>query len=126
MQLKKPLKEDYKLKLNSETHLALPLIGYKLGPSTGKQGEIEKKILEEEGVEPHNFRVSSMPEISSKGGLRTALTQLIDFKMEKPARNDHNPGTKIIRLSFMLRKGSYATIVLREFMKPRNPVKAGY
>ncbi len=126
MQLKKPLKEDYKLKLNNENYLALPLIGYKLGPSTGKQGEIEKKILEEEGVEPHNFRVSSMPEISSKGGLRTALTQLINFNIEKPARNNHNPSTKIIRLNFTLRKGSYATIVLREFMKPRNPVKAGF
>ncbi len=126
MQLKKPLKEDYKLKLNNENYLALPLIGYKLGPSTGKQGEIEKKILEEEGVEPRNFRVSSMPEISSKGGLRTALTQLINFNIEKPARNNHNPSTKIIRLNFTLRKGSYATIVLREFMKPRNPVKAGF
>jgi len=126
MQLKKPLKEDYKLTLNNENHLALPLIGYKLGPSTGRQGEIEKRILEEEGVEPHNFKVSSMPEISSKGGLRTALTQLIDFDMEKPARNNHNPSTKMIRLNLTLRKGSYATIVLREFMKPRNPVKAGY
>ncbi len=126
MQLKKPLKEDYKLKLNNENYLALPLIGYKLGPSTGKQGEIERKILEEEGVEPHNFKVSSMPEISSKGGLRTALTQLIDFNIEKPARNNRNPSSKIVRLNFMLRKGSYATIVLREFMKPRNPVKAGY
>lgn len=126
MQLKKPLKEDYKMTANNEDHLALPLIGYKLAPSSGKQAEIEKRILEEEGMEPQNFRVSAMPEISSKGGLRTAFTQLIDFNMEKPAKNDHNPSTKIVRLGFMLRKGSYATIVLREFMKPRDPVKAGY
>ncbi len=126
MQLRKPLKEDYKLTVNNEDHLALPLIGYKLAPSSGKQGEIEKRILEQEGVEAQSFRVSAMPEISSKGGLRTALTQLIDFNMQKLAIDDHNPSTNMVSLGFMLKKGSYATIVLREFMKPRDPVKAGY
>ena len=126
IQLKKPLKEDYTLTVNNENCLALPLIGYKLVPSTGKQGEIERRILEEEGIEPQNFRVSGMPDISSKGKLRTALMELIDFNIEKPTKNCYSPSAKVIPLNFMLRKGSYATIVLREFMKPRNPVKAGY
>jgi len=126
VQLKKALKEDYKLTVSNEDYLALPLVGYKLAPSSGKQGEIEKRILDEEVVEPQDFRISAMPEISSKGGLRIALTQLIGFNREKPARDDHNPGTKMIRLNLTLRKGSYATIVLRELMKPRDPIKAGY
>ena len=126
MQLKKPLKEDCKLTVNNEDYLALPLVGYKLAPSTGKQGEIEKRTLKEEGVEPQNFRVTGMPEISSKGGLRTALTQLINLKMVEPSNNGANLSNKMISLNFVLRKGSYATIVLRELMKPRDPIKAGY
>jgi tRNA(Glu) U13 pseudouridine synthase TruD len=29
-------------------------------------------------------------------------------------------------LSFMLLRGSYATVLLREIMKPENPIKAGF
>jgi len=126
MHLKKPRKTEYKLTVNKEDFLALPLIGYRQPPSTGKQGEIETVILAEEGVKPDDFKVSVMPEISSQGGLRTALTQLIDFNMGKPSVDDVNLGKNMVHLSFMLRKGSYATVVLREFMKPLHPIKAGF
>jgi len=126
MQLKKPLKGEYKLAINSEEYVALPLVGYEQALSDGQPGGWEKKILEEEGVAPRNFKVSIMPEISSKGGLRTALTRVINLETWKPAKDGANLGKKIMNLGFTLRKGSYATIVLREFMKPKNPVKAGF
>jgi len=126
MPLRKPLKEESKLATNSEDYVALPLIGYKQALSTGPQGEIEKKILEEEGALPRNFKVSIMPEISSKGGLRTALSQVINLETGKPAKDFTHLNKKMLSLGFTLRKGSYATIVLREFMKPKNPVKAGF
>jgi len=126
MRLKKPLNEEYKLAINGEGYVALPLIGYEQALSAGQQGEIETRILEEEGVSPRNFKVSAMLGISSKGGLRTALTQVINLEIGKPAKDGANVGKNMLSLGFTLRKGSYATIVLREFMKPKNPVKAGF
>jgi tRNA(Glu) U13 pseudouridine synthase TruD len=32
----------------------------------------------------------------------------------------------MMNLSFSLMKGSYATVVLREFMKPKDPIDAGF
>jgi len=126
LSLKQARKEEYRLKIDSEEYSALPLIGYRQPVSSGKQGEIEKQILEEEGVSPENFKVSLMSEISSSGGLRTALTPLIEFDMEKPMKDIANPKKKMVCLCFTLKKGSYATIILREFMKPRNPIEAGF
>jgi len=106
--------------------LALPLVGFKQHLSKGFQGEIEKRILEEEGVAPENFKISMMGEISSRGGLRTIITPLRNFALGEIARDSTNPSKNMVELRFMLLRGSYATVLLREIMKPRNPVKAGF
>ncbi|MGB9713525.1 MAG: tRNA pseudouridine(13) synthase TruD [Candidatus Bathyarchaeales archaeon] len=106
--------------------LALPLIGFKQKPSQGVQGEIEKQILEEEGITPENFQIHFMPEISSKGELRTTLTPINSFQLREISVDSANPPKNKAKLSFMLYRGSYATILLREIMKPRNPIKAGF
>ncbi|HKZ95196.1 MAG TPA: tRNA pseudouridine(13) synthase TruD [Candidatus Bathyarchaeia archaeon] len=124
--LKKPRANEYRLTIDSREHVALPLIGYRQGISGGLQGEIEKTLLEEEVVPPDKFKIPAMPRISSSGGVRTALTEVIDLHLERPSRDETNISRKKIGPSFTLRKGSYATVVLREFMKPRNPVKAGF
>ncbi|RLI17378.1 tRNA pseudouridine(13) synthase TruD [Candidatus Bathyarchaeota archaeon] len=106
--------------------LALPIIGFKQSTSQGVQGEIEKEILEEEGITPEQFRVSLMPEISAKGELRTALTELRDYSLCEISRDTANPPKYLVRVHFTLYRGSYATVFLREIMKPRNPIKAGF
>jgi tRNA pseudouridine13 synthase len=115
-----------KLTVDDREYLALPLIGYQQTVSTGKQGEIEKRILEEEEIQLDNFRIPLMPEISSKGKLRTALTPLRDFKMDESNEDEANLGKRKNNMSFALMKGSYATVPLREFMKPENPIEAGF
>jgi len=124
--LKRSRRGEFKVRIDGEEYLALPQIGYRQFVSAGEQGENEKQILEKEDIAPQNFKVSAMPEIDSSGSLRTALTPLIGLNTEKPVQDDANPDKKMVSLSFTLRKGSYATIILREFMKPRNPVKAGF
>jgi tRNA pseudouridine13 synthase len=106
--------------------LALPLIGFKQKPSQGLQGEIEKQILEEEGITPENFKIHFMPEISLKGELRTVLTQLISFQLIDVSTDSVKPHKNKAKLSFILPRGSYATILLRELMKPRNLIKARF
>ena len=106
--------------------VAVPLVGFRQSLSEGVEGEIERSILERESVSPENFESSKMPEVSVPGGLRAVLTPLIDFTADKPAEDATNSSHSQLRLRFSLRKSSYATIALREFMKPQNPVEAGF
>jgi len=106
--------------------IALPLVGFKQPPSDGIQGEIENEILESEGVSPQDFHVSSIPEISASGGLRTILAPMIHLSTEGASSDSINPYKRKVKLSFTLHRGSYATILLREFMKPRDIIEAGF
>jgi len=106
--------------------LAIPLIGFRQHFSQGAQGEIEKQILEEEGICPDDFKIKTMQEISARGELRTAITPLNNFSHDEISNDSANPSKRKAELSFMLYRGSYATIMLREVMKPHNPIKAGF
>lgn len=106
--------------------VAIPLVGFKQPPSKGVQGEIEQEILEAEKVNPQNFQISFMPEVSAQGELRTALALASDFSVEEASRDSANPSKRKTKLSFTLHRGSYATVLLREVMKPRNLIEGGF
>lgn len=106
--------------------VALPLIGFKQFPSEGLEGEIEQAILRKEQVSPRDFRISSMPEISAPGEPRAAIAPILDVHTGKPERDELNSAKKKVFVRFALHRGCYATIVLRELMKPRSLVKAGF
>ena len=106
--------------------LAIPLIGFKQRTSLGVQGVIEKQILEEEGINQECFKIPAMPEITARGELRTAITPLNNFSLNEISVDSANPSKHKAEVSFTLYRGSYATILLRELVKPRNPIKAGF
>ena len=106
--------------------LAIPLVGFKQHPSKGVQGEIEKQILQEEDIAMENFKIEAVPEISLRGRLRAATVPLNSFSLEEISEDHTNPSKHKAKISFTLYRGSYATIVLRELMKPRNLIKAGF
>ena len=85
------------------------IIGYDSEIAGGEMGEIERKIMEEEGVEPEDFMVHEIPFLSSRGMRRILISPVrnIRWKMDENA----------LLLSFSLPKGCYATSLLREFMK---------
>jgi len=126
LSLKEPRVGEYTIRIDDEEILALPLIGYRQSYSGGEEGEIEEQILDMEGVQPERFKVRGMEKISSSGSLRSALTPLIGFQITKSTRDSANPEKKMISLEFDLRKGSYATVVLRELMKPEDSAAAGF
>lgn len=105
---------------------AIPLVGFKQHPSQGVQGEIENQILQEEDIAMESFRIEAVPEISLRGGLRAAIVPLNSFLLEEISEDYANPSKHKSELSFALHRGSYATIVLRELMKPRNLIQAGF
>lgn len=121
------LKETNKSLREGSLRLAIPLIGFKQKPSIGVQGEIERQILDQEGISLNDFRIKGLPGISSRGGLRTALTPLGGFSFDLIARAPDCVGSEqTARVNFLLQRGSYATIVLRELMKPSNLIQAGF
>ena len=106
--------------------VAAPLIGPEQPPSKGIQGEIEQTILEAENVTPENFQLSFMPEATAEGRVRAVLNSVRNLLQEEIIDDSENPGNQMMKLGFTLNRGSYATVVLREFMKPQNLIEAGY
>ena len=87
----------------------LPLPGY----STGID-EITLGILETEDMQLSDFRIKSLPELSSKGEYRNCFINPQNFRaiIDGISASDLKATFR-----FSLPKGSYATVVLREFMK---------
>jgi tRNA pseudouridine13 synthase len=99
--------------------VALPLVGAKQKLSGGVMGEIEAQILEEEGVDIQGGWLNELSRAGGKGGLRTALTPVRDFQLQ-------HASSEGVGVSFTLLRGCYATVLLREIIKPADPVSAGF
>jgi len=106
--------------------VALPLVGFGQRFSEGEMGQIENRILEEEHVKRESFKVHGMPRISGKGELRSVVSPVRDFNKNCVSHDEESNEDKKVRMSFMLLRGSYATMLLREIMKPSDPISAGF
>jgi len=85
--------------------------------SDGEMGEIEHRIIDDEkNLDPRDFIIPEIPYVSSSGSRRSLLAPLknLDFKL---VDDELHKGECALTLSFQLRKGCYATSLLREFMK---------
>ena len=95
--------------------LTLPLIGFETIMAEGAQGEIERAILRAEGISPENFKIPENPDLGSRGTRRAALC---------PVKPQITVEENRAELQFVLPKGSYATVVLREYMKSLDVIKS--
>jgi tRNA pseudouridine13 synthase len=86
----------------------IPLFGYETPFSDGEQADVERSVLEEEGVQLKDFNITSIPELSPKGDYRAAFIKV------HPKFTMNEDG---YACEFELPKGSYATVIFREFMK---------
>ncbi len=84
--------------------------------SDGEMGEIEHKIIDSEKIDPRDFIIPDIPRISSNGSRHPLLASVknIDYKL---ITDEFNKEKKALILKFELKKGCYATSLLREFMK---------
>ena len=81
-----------------------PLVGTETELAEGEPGEIERDVLEAVGVEPADF---DLPEPYHSTGTRRAVLVPVDPVIEQDP----------LTFSFSLPKGSYATVLLREYLK---------
>lgn len=90
-------------------YVTLPLFGYESHFAEGLPGEIERRVIEEEKVTLEGFKVPANPKLGSSGFRRPA------FLMVEPQWAIEDDDSSLLR--FFLPAGSYATVVLREYMK---------
>jgi tRNA pseudouridine13 synthase len=94
-------------------NMFLPLIGFRTDVDDGPEREIVKTVLDREGVNPRDFYIRAIPELSSEGTIRKASVKVNPRFTVQEKNNEERKVT----FEFSLPAGSYATIVLREFMK---------
>ncbi|WP_158057880.1 tRNA pseudouridine(13) synthase TruD [Halorussus halophilus] len=81
-----------------------PLVGTETELAEGEPGEIEREVLDELGLAPEDF---DLPGEFHSTGTRRAILVRSELEIEEGP----------LRFGFSLPKGSYATVVLREFLK---------
>jgi tRNA pseudouridine13 synthase len=84
------------------------VVGYDTDDS--RIGDYAREIMERMDIRKEEFRIRSVPALSSKGSYRALLAPVKDLGYQIENGSD-------IKLDFELPKGSYATILLHEFMK---------
>ena len=70
--------------------------------------------IRDRSLSPKDFFINDFQELSLDGGFRNASIDMQDFSIQKNL------------IKFQLSRGSYATIVLREILKPENPLECGF
>ena len=87
-----------------------PLVGTGTTLADGEPGEIERAVLDDLGLAPADFDLPG--EFGSTGTRRAILLRTaIDVTHER------NKGGEWLNFDFALPKGSYATVLLREYLK---------
>ena len=94
---------------------AMHLPGYSFKVPEGRFERNLSLIMKEENISPKDFYLKEMQELSVEGGFRQLPLLVNDFSY-----SDN------LLISFKIPIGSYATILLRELMKPVDPIKSGF
>jgi tRNA pseudouridine13 synthase len=104
--------------------VALPVFGAKQKLSSGSSGELQRRVLEEECVNAGGFWVPDMPEVSARGELRAVVCPVSDLSAGEALPDSE--GKVQLALEFRLLRSAYATVLLREIMKPTDLITAGF
>jgi tRNA pseudouridine13 synthase len=111
-----------------------PLPGTEIKTCEGKSGDIEKQVIDNMGLTDMDWNVEAIPRLSTRGTRRSLVTSFNELSVDNvPLADDESMGERwktgpnensrwhpegaCIRFRFTLASGSYATTLLREFMR---------
>lgn len=105
-------KQDFDFK--EQEKLVLPIIGYNTKRIDNELMKFAFDLLEKDNLTQEHFKLQDLPLLKFDGTNRGIKIQFNDFKynVAKDAK-----GNNVVTMKFSLTSGSYATIILREFMK---------
>ncbi len=100
--------------------LELPLFGFGMKiPKDARLVKIMRDVLAEENISLQDFRDDESRTLGSKGGRRRAFEAAQDFDFIDILEDELNPGKIKCKISFSLKKGTYATTFLAHFFELR-------
>ncbi len=97
------------------------IVGYTFKTGIGRFDQLIEEVLEEENISPKLFYNKELSELSMAGGFRIPPLLVNDLEISVDVKDTFSS-----TIQFSLLKGSYATILLRELIKPVNPIAAGF
>ena len=95
--------------------VTVPMPGYSYYSKT-RFAPYMSSILADENISTRDFFIKEMQEISGEGGFRDAVMQCGNYSWDPDDRT----------VEFVLSRGSFATVMLREMIKPPDPFSAGF
>jgi len=116
-ELKNSLEEHKGDILDEQEFVLGPLYGHNTEFATGKIGELEKGILNQEQFALQDFKVNNFPMLSVEGARRRIKLDVQEFKVLDILKDEFNEGKQALKISFVLDKGNYATTVTDEIIK---------
>ena len=90
----------------------------------GADLEVYNKILKVEGLSLADF--AQVLGMTFMGTLRFVTFSPINYEVVEQGSDELNKGRMYAVIRFSLPKGCYATVLLREIMRPVNPFASGY
>lgn len=103
--------------INKIKNIKMPLIGFSFDLNEIKDiklKEIIEKILLKEKLSPRDFIIREMPELSSEGAERDLFMEIEELKIGKMQKDELNEKKFKLKINFKLKKGRYATVVVKE------------
>lgn len=107
-------------KVNNKLAAVVPLPGYGFRENMGRMGALIHEILGELNIKHKQFYSKSLPEVSVEGGFRPASLLTKEFSWNGYVENEY------LKLMMLLPRGCYATTIMREIIKPSDPIEVGF
>ena len=104
---------------DTKLSLSMPFVGHSYYHKTRFNPQI-MRVLKDEGVRPRDFFIKEMQEASDPGGFRQSSIRCSDFGV------DDTSFYSSAVVQFSVQRGAFATMVLREIIKPEDPIAAGF
>jgi tRNA pseudouridine13 synthase len=96
----------------------IQIVGYAFRDYGSRFDRLTREVMTQEGVSAKDFYISELQEVSAEGGFRRPHLALADPSCQEVGDS--------FRLGFTLGRGQYATVLLREVVKPRDPLTSGF
>lgn len=103
-----------------------PLPGPELeGVEHPEQRKLLAELLAADGVPPERFRIRHVPGFAFKSEPRRIVVRPFGLRVRPAEPDPLNEGKKLVRVSFELPRGSYATLVVRTLVPERASAPVG-
>ncbi|MGD2018774.1 MAG: tRNA pseudouridine(13) synthase TruD, partial [Planctomycetota bacterium] len=109
----------FELELPEAWHEGLVLPGERLdGVVDAEQRRLYERVLEGMGLRPDELALPDVPGFQLKPEHRPAVVRPLELRVRPAEQDNEFRGRKMLRLSFGLPRGAYATMVLRRLVGP--------